>query len=161
MKASGSSALIYGLLVSESPGMTTKQCSKCLGVKELSEFYKNKRGLHGCAAACKQCLTEVYKLHRAQNIDRYTNVRANYRKARKQQFDEYKQTLSCLLCPEDDPACLDFHHLDPNEKDMNVSSMAGSIPWNKLMGEIQKCVVLCSNCHRKLHAGRVCLIKGG
>jgi hypothetical protein len=49
-----------------------------------------------------------------------------------------------------EPACLDFHHQDRVSKDEAVSRM---LTWSmdKIMHEISKCIVLCSNCHRKEH----------
>lgn len=71
-------------------------------------------------------------------------------------FAGYKSHLKCLNCGEKTGACLDFHHLDSNEKDRSLSL---SIKWgwgkNRIKKEIDKCVVLCSNCHRKLHAGLI------
>jgi len=66
-------------------------------------------------------------------------------------FREAKKN-GCLLCPEKEFYALDFHHLDPNEKDFYISKMRGrndDLVW----AEIRKCVVLCANCHRKHHAG--------
>jgi len=70
----------------------------------------------------------------------------------KEWFDELKQGLSCKQCSENHPACLDFHHKDSNSKEINVS-LAVHECWSKerIMKEIEKCEVLCSNCHRKLH----------
>lgn len=45
---------------------------------------------------------------------------------------------------------LEFHHLDPTEKD---GGLAGSIKFlskEKLLAEIEKCVLLCANCHREV-----------
>lgn len=67
-------------------------------------------------------------------------------------FDDYKKTLKCSQCPEDHIACLDFHHLDPSKKEMSLSNLLTN-GWSKerIMEEVDKCIVLCSNCHRKLH----------
>lgn len=49
---------------------------------------------------------------------------------------------------------LDFHHLNPNEKEFNVGRMrANNTNWEKLVLEISKCVLLCRNCHAELHSG--------
>lgn len=68
-------------------------------------------------------------------------------------YQEYKTTLKCSHCPENHPACLDFHHVNPGEKELTVSTMAGhGRSIQKILEEIAKCIVLCANCHRKLHA---------
>ena len=66
--------------------------------------------------------------------------------------EEYKRTHPCAHCGESDIICLDFHHTDPTIKDLEVSKVhhqGWGIP--RIQKEIDKCVVLCSNCHRKEH----------
>lgn len=67
-------------------------------------------------------------------------------------FHTLKSVLSCVKCGESHPACLDFHHKDPRKKDLSLSR-AVQQGWSRerILGEIEKCDVLCSNCHRKLH----------
>jgi hypothetical protein len=66
---------------------------------------------------------------------------------------EYKGECSCHRCGEDHPACLDFHHVDRSEKDRSVSRMvADGFARDRIREEIDECVVLCANCHRKEHA---------
>lgn len=60
--------------------------------------------------------------------------------------------VGCAFCGETDPVVLDFHHRNPAEKKENVKSMSDRTDA-KVRAEIAKCVVLCANCHRKLHAG--------
>ena len=67
-------------------------------------------------------------------------------------FDSYKKTLSCNRCGENHPACLDFHHRDPKTKEREISSMLRCLlSKERIMLEVAKCEVLCSNCHRKEH----------
>ena len=82
------------------------------------------------------------------------------KKARRQSvadaIAEFKKTLSCELCGESEPCCLDFHHRDPAEKTGSVALMCRSgHSLDRIFAEIEKCAVLCANCHRKLHAGVV------
>ncbi|MCC7500542.1 hypothetical protein IT396_01930 [Candidatus Nomurabacteria bacterium] len=82
-----------------------------------------------------------------------TYVRVQKRRAELRQWlDEYKAKLSCTNCDEKHPACLDFHHKDAKEKEFSVALIKG---WGygkeRMLREIEKCVVLCSNCHRKIH----------
>ena len=67
-------------------------------------------------------------------------------------FREFKARLSCIKCGEDHPATLDFHHHTPNPANRKISSLISGGQYTKAIQEIQeKCVVLCSNCHRKHH----------
>jgi len=77
---------------------------------------------------------------------------------RRDRFKEWKDTLSCSQCGEDEACALDFHHIDPSEKERTISSMAANNSWKTLQKEAAKCVVLCANCHRKYHAGVLSLI---
>lgn len=47
---------------------------------------------------------------------------------------------------------LEFHHLDPNEKEFGFGRLKS---WDVVCEELKKCVLLCSNCHREVHAGVV------
>jgi len=54
----------------------------------------------------------------------------------------------CTRCEERDPACLDFHHIDPATKLFRISEpLCGR--EEVVRAEVAKCVLLCSNCHRK------------
>ena len=74
------------------------------------------------------------------------------RRELKEWFKSYRFTMRCEGCEESDQACLDFHHLDGVGKHGAVTKMVtdGS-SRGKILNEISKCMVLCANCHRKLH----------
>jgi hypothetical protein len=60
----------------------------------------------------------------------------------------------CVVCGEDEPVVIDFHHLDESQKEYGVSFLVQqSYSLDRIKKEIDKCVCLCSNCHRKVHAG--------
>lgn len=64
--------------------------------------------------------------------------------------NEYKRKRGCRRCSEIDPVCLQFHHVE--EKRMGVGEMiANSYPESDVRAEVEKCIVLCANCHRKEH----------
>ena len=69
-----------------------------------------------------------------------------------QWFREYKKTLKCKYCNENCWACLDFHHRDQATKDFEVTRVVNG-GWSKkrILEEIDKCDIVCSNCHRKIH----------
>lgn len=95
----------------------------------------------------------------AAQAKHYADNKEDYRKRdRKRKCDtklwflEYKMQFSCTKCPENHPACLVFHHRDPTKKIVEIS-VAVSNRWSKekILEEIEKCDVLCSNCHLKHH----------
>ena len=58
----------------------------------------------------------------------------------------------CFLCDYNKcQGALDFHHLNPNEKDFNLSKFAQK-SLTDIKNELNKCILICSNCHRELHA---------
>ena len=60
----------------------------------------------------------------------------------------------CQVCRYDRCAeALEFHHLDPTKKDFGISSKGYARSWEKVRNEVDKCLLLCANCHREFHAG--------
>lgn len=88
---------------------------------------------------------------------RCTACRVDYVKTRriklKQLAVEYKGGC-CQRCGYDKYiGALEFHHKDPNAKEFAISKDGGnSRSWAKIQIELDKCVLLCSNCHREVHA---------
>lgn len=70
----------------------------------------------------------------------------------------YKEAMGCQSCGEDDPDCLDMHHRDPETKNPKLVGHGRRKNWQynlnltELAEEIEKCDVLCANCHRKEEA---------
>jgi len=50
---------------------------------------------------------------------------------------------------------LDFHHLDEKNKSFDLSTRGLTRSWVKTKAETDKCILVCANCHRELHAGLV------
>ena len=46
---------------------------------------------------------------------------------------------------------LHFHHLDPNEKDFGIGQDGITISWDKVKEELDKCILVCANCHAEIH----------
>jgi len=73
------------------------------------------------------------------------------RKQIKKDLVEYKGG-KCENCGYDKcVAAMDFHHKNREEKDFAVSSRGRTHSWKKLIEEVDKCSLLCANCHRELH----------
>ena len=66
-------------------------------------------------------------------------------------FQKYKESLKCSKCEENHPATIDFHH-KVGKKENGISKMvADGYSINRIKKELEKCDVLCANCHRKVH----------
>ncbi len=48
---------------------------------------------------------------------------------------------------------LEFHHLDSNGKDFGISEKGYTRSWDQVKAELDKCILLCANCHREVHEG--------
>jgi predicted HNH restriction endonuclease len=60
----------------------------------------------------------------------------------------------CLICGYAKfHGALEFHHIDPLKKDFSLSADGSTRAWARIEKEIQKCVLVCANCHREIHAG--------
>src|SRR5215211_263348 len=50
---------------------------------------------------------------------------------------------------------LEFHHLDPTQKDFGISHKGYTRSWAKVKEEVDKCILLCANCYREVHSGKL------
>jgi hypothetical protein len=99
----------------------------------------------------KQCARRFYLKNRTRLIAINLQNKAKRLIQIKQWMSDYKSKLVCP-CGESHISCLLFHHRDPSQKDIEVS-LAVLRGWSipRLLKEINKCDVMCSNCHNKLH----------
>lgn len=134
-----------------------RKCNRCKTEKSLKEFTFRADGKYDCY--CKSCRSEYSKekyyqkkKERIEKVKAYRKThglwKANYEG---HWFTEYKKTLKCSRCPENHPSCLDFHHINPQEKEFSISQKAWRYSKERIMKEISKCIILCANCHRKEH----------
>lgn len=47
---------------------------------------------------------------------------------------------------------LEFHHTDPTKKDFSISEKGYTRSWAVVTKGLDKCIMLCANCHREVHA---------
>jgi len=95
-----------------------------------------------------------YKAKMSQDPSYLKNKRKTFdlkKKDVRKFINELKSLFGCSKCPENNPACLDFHHIGKDKK-LSISTMCkqGARLYD-IIDEMFKCVVLCSNCHRKEH----------
>lgn len=71
-------------------------------------------------------------------------------------YKQFKENASCVCCSEDASVTLEFHHVDPSTKKATVSQLVKrGASWPEVLEEMKKTVTVCSNCHRKIHAGLI------
>lgn len=135
--------------------METKLCGQCGEGKVLDDFHKNRARHDGRQSVCKPCKKindhGWYLNNKGYHLERNRILRKENRKA----FIKFKSKHPCE-CGEKDPACLMFHHDDPSKKHGHVGQMINNLySWESIMEEIQKCDIMCLNCHAKLHSGSI------
>lgn len=130
-----------------------KTCSKCELTKSLSDFPVNKSKKDGRGSYCKMCQREYVRKHYNENTQYYVDKSLRRKQQAKQFIAEYKDNDCCVHCGESATCCLEFHHRDPTKKDF-VLSLAGNngFALSTIQREIEKCDLVCANCHRKIHA---------
>lgn len=132
-----------------------KKCTTCNERKEIEEFTKNRSKVDGLNNRCKLCQRLISKKHYRENKQYYLTRNEDRRQETLLFFNEYKELCQCCFCNEKDSCCLDFHHVNPQDKEFAVSDMARGYGIDALKKEISKCIVVCANCHRKIHADKI------
>lgn len=137
-------------------GTYRAQCTECYNIKRKERYEKdpdlkkriresNRLSYHNNSTSRKESVRKY-----AQDNPDKVKVWNDRNKAKMRAlFIEYKSKLKCTKCDESHISCLDFHHVDPSQKEGLITKMIYS--RLKLERELKKCIVLCSNCHRKLH----------
>jgi hypothetical protein len=112
-------------------------CSHCKVSKKASEFYSiSKRNKNVLYSYCKDCA-------RDRQRKKITEV--------KQQCVDYLGG-KCKMCGYNKSLkALEFHHKDPAQKDFQISNRRSTAFGEKLKKELDKCMLLCANCHREVH----------
>jgi len=100
----------------------------------------------------KEKQKEYAKKYYEANKDKIIAASGKARRSKRAEFAAFKSRLSCTKCGENHPATLDFHHVIPNPANKKITELIRAGRFNFAMEEIMaKCIVLCSNCHRKHH----------
>lgn len=137
-----------------------KFCSGCEEEKLITEFPKkygkNTGKFH---SKCKKCRRKRYNERRKE--DGYFTARSKERRQTipNQAFEYMGGKCANPNCPikhlEMSREVFDYHHIDPSQKDYNISRLINKgVGWLSVKKELDKCVMLCCLCHRTLHAGQ-------
>jgi uncharacterized protein (DUF2249 family) len=130
--------------------MEKQMCSKCKNEYPSTLEHFGKHKVRGLDTYCKTCRRETTKANYYANKEAWNATTRRNKKLQRERINEIKDSLSCLKCGESRNHLLDFHHTDPNQKDFQISQ-GEQYGWKRIKQEIDKCIVLCSNCHRDFH----------
>lgn len=104
--------------------------------------------IHGLVKFSYNKSKDKHYCTRCYSAQRKRERRAN----RKQKAIDYKGG-ECSECGyKKDNSALEFHHTDTSSKEFNISKNSLSRPWEEVQKELDKCVLLCANCHREEHS---------
>lgn len=130
--------------------MEEKKCSKCNRILSLDNFRWKNKALNKKHSRCKECESKIEKENYLQRKDAIITRAQQYKQENIELVNSYKQQ-GCCKCGEKRSYVLDFHHINPSEKDNTIAHMIKSSSLENLEKEIKKCILLCANCHREFH----------
>jgi len=134
-----------------------KVCSKCKISKSASKFGKDKNRPDGLQPRCKKCRKDHYnKVHDGSTTQKNNIINGRIRRSNWKAFMySLIKDKECIVCGSDDYRVLEHHHRDPSMKFINISDCTTkgfNEHWKQVfIDEIDKCDVLCANCHRIHH----------
>lgn len=109
-----------------------KECKK----HGLTEYVLRADGRY----RCKKCASEAVQKRR----DKIKLLAIEYKGGK------------CEICGYDKcKQALEFHHIDPNEKEFGIGEKGYTRSIERVKEEVDKCLLVCANCHRELHAGLI------
>lgn len=132
--------------------MTTKKCPKCNRVLSIAEFNRAKSRADGVQSRCRSCQNSGDRSYYLRNKGGASKRRDAYRASLRAWFLAVRSGHKCRQCGETDAVCLDFHHPDKNKTDNVATLVANCCSKAVILSEMAKCIVLCANCHRRVHA---------
>lgn len=117
--------------------METKICTKCGKELPIDQFNWRNKAKGTRRSECKFCHSSYMK----QKYQEKKNI-----------VQELKSQCRCAKCGESRGYVLEYHHVNPEEKENTIARLtSNNYTLDKVYDEIQKCIVLCANCHREFH----------
>jgi hypothetical protein len=89
-----------------------------------------------------------YQTNRDREVARAAENKKKMKEANRAKLVEYFQTHPCVDCEEDDLIVLEFDHLS-DKIDTVMRLVNSSYSWKRILSEIEKCEVVCANCHKR------------
>jgi hypothetical protein len=131
----------------------TKRCYDCGLTKPIEAFAFASQARGTRQGRCRSCHAKYRREHYILNRDTYIRREVarirRYRDENRPLIREYLRAHPCVDCGEADIVVLDFDHRDPAAKKYSVTVLASHKAWIRVLTEIEKCDVRCSNCHRR------------
>ena len=133
-----------------------RRCGRCGQLKPVEEFAWRRKKKGQRHNYCRSCHSEYHRDHYLAHRQRYIDQAAQHKKTlrleRTLQLIEYFRTHPCVDCGEPDPVLLEFDHI--RDKSFEIAAKLIDYSWKRILEEVEKCEVVCANCHRHRTAQR-------
>jgi hypothetical protein len=140
---------------------TDKHCGSCKKIKPLSEFHKALNKKAGYTSYCKDCSSKYSSAKYKTDVVFRKRRKDNNKKViedNRQWLIDYLKEHPCAVCGEADIVVLEFDHIDRSTKEYTIAKML-SYSINTIKKELEKCQVLCVNCHKRKTAKEINSLK--
>lgn len=131
--------------------MGFRKCIRCSREKPVTAFAWREKVKGRRFAHCRACQAKYHRKHYEENRAMYiakASARTNrILEERWKLMLEYLRDNPCVDCGESDPVVLEFDHLQ--DKEFDISSGLRNRSWVSVLVELEKCEVVCGNCHRR------------
>lgn len=142
-------------------GIVGKICTKCGLWCPLDEFHKDNHKTDGLYHWCENCVFEynhsdkgksTYYKYRRSKKGKQMVAKSDAKKCNIHKLVIHRLKYNgCAICGYDKcPSALDFHHTNPSDKKFVVSVRNMGLTDERLVDEINKCILLCCRCHREI-----------
>ncbi len=137
-------------------GSPIQKCYRCGELKPAEDFAWRRKAIDQRDSFCRSCRAAYKKEHYAANrqlyIDRASVRKREIARERTILLLEFFRTNPCVDCDEMDPVVREFDHL--RDKLFDIGGNLATQTWENILCEIEKCEVVCANCHRRRTARR-------
>lgn len=126
-----------------------KYCARCGRNRDVRFFTPNKSRYDGLTSSCNDCHRRYVREHYGKNKSIYIEKAKKQTLVLRQLINELK-SVPCMDCGNRySPWVMDFDHRDGTVKDLEVAKLVSYGSKRRILEEVKKCDVVCSNCHRE------------
>lgn len=101
----------------------------------------------------REIARQYYSLHKEEQKEKHID-RAHKTKAAAIKLKGGRCSMCGIEYNGENAAIFDFHHLNPEEKEYNPKRVINNGLTKRALGELDKCILVCANCHRLIHNGK-------
>lgn len=137
--------------------MIIRECISCgktaTLLQGLDEFVINHSCKFSMQNICKDCKKIQARKERKSNPLKSRESSKKYRDSNIEKLNSYVKEWKCSKCDFTHPTRFpfDFHHTIPENKEETIGNIMHH-SWDKIKKEVDKCIILCANCHRLEHS---------